>query len=127
MQASTVWILYSMLRSTLLIYENVDISTYHKLLALLKRNSDGYVAKNSKVLTMTNVEEFLKNAKDEMFLVMKVVLIFCLNGACRLGELCKLTIHDITDNGTMAIVHLRDNKTKKNRFFAVTDECNARI
>ncbi|KAJ8909612.1 hypothetical protein NQ315_010824 [Exocentrus adspersus] len=44
LKASTLWSLYSMVKSTLQINENVDISAYKKLLAYLKRQNDNYLA-----------------------------------------------------------------------------------
>ncbi|KAJ8972873.1 hypothetical protein NQ317_013438 [Molorchus minor] len=37
--------------SCLMIYDNIDISKFPKLIAFLKRTSDGYQAKKSKILT----------------------------------------------------------------------------
>lgn len=88
-----------MVKSTLQINENVDISTYKKLIAFLKRQNDYYEPKKSKVLTMENVLTFLNMAPDDTFLLVKVVLIFGLNGACRRAELCSLKAKDIEDTG----------------------------
>ncbi|KAJ8912753.1 hypothetical protein NQ315_016709 [Exocentrus adspersus] len=114
-----------MLKSTLQINENMDISQYKKLVILLKRQNDTYEAKKSKVLTMENVTIFLKEAPDDKFLLMKVVLIFGLNGACRRAELYSLTVKDIEDTGSECngyeIYHkylrLRPKHVKHNRFF----------
>lgn len=113
-----------MLKSTIQINENIDISQYKKLLAFLKRQNDTYEAKKSKVLTMENVTMFLKEAPDDKFLLMKVVLIFGLNGACRRAELCSLTVKDIEDTGKILVITLHDTKTKKRRVFTVGSECN---
>lgn len=113
-----------MIKSTILISENTDISQYKKLIAFLKRQNDKYEPKKSKVLTMENVTKFLKEAPDDTFLLMKVVLIFGLNGACRRAELCSLTSEDIEDSGTMLIVTLHDTKTKKKRVFTVGSDGN---
>lgn len=113
-----------MLKSTIQINENMDISQYKKLLAFLKRQNDTYEAKKSQVLTMENVTMFLKEAPDDKFLLMKVVLIFGLNGACRRAELCSLTVKDIEDTGKILVITLHDTKTKKKRVFTVGSECN---
>lgn len=72
---------------------------------------------------MTHVEKFLREACDEDFLLMKVVLLFGLNGACRKMELCNLLTTDVIDAGTMAVITLRGTKTKSNRTFTVSSEC----
>lgn len=113
-----------MLKGTIQINENIDISTYRKVIAFLKRHKDEYKPKKSSILSMDNVEQFLKEAPDNMYLFMKVVLIFGVNGACRTSELCNLMVHDVQDNGSFAIINLRNTKTKKDRIFTVAEECN---
>lgn len=115
--------MYSMVKSTVQINENVDISEYKKLIAFLKRQNDNYEPKKSKILTMENVLTFLNTAPDETFLLLKVVLIFGLNGACRRAELCSLKTKDIENTGSIVIVTLHDTKTKKKRIFTITSEC----
>lgn len=99
----------------------MDIFKYPKLIAFLKRQQDGYVAKKSKVLEMNDVK-FLTNAPNDSFLMLKVALIFGLNGACRRDELCKLLTNDIQDTGTILVITLRDTKTNKKRIFIVTPD-----
>jgi hypothetical protein len=60
-----------MIRSSLIVNTHIDISKYPKLMAFLKRNSDGYQAKKSKVLTRDQMEIFLSEANDE-YLMIKV-------------------------------------------------------
>lgn len=71
-KASSLWSIFSMLRCTLNIHQNIDIISYEKLQAFLKRQSDGYSAKKSKVFTRENVEKFLTEAPDYEFLATKV-------------------------------------------------------
>lgn len=124
LKASTLWSLYSMVKSTVQINDNVDISKYAKLIAFLKRQNDGYEAKKSTILTMDNIIKFFSDAPDDTFLLIKVALIFALNGACRRGELYKLNIEDIEDTGSILVITLHDTKTKKKRIFTVTSERN---
>lgn len=67
-----LWSNYSMVRSTLSINNNVDISKYQKLRALLKRQSDGYKPKKSKILTKQQIETFMEHAPDDTYLMAKV-------------------------------------------------------
>jgi hypothetical protein len=71
-KSSTLWAQYSMIRSSLIVNTNIDISKYPKLMAFLKRNSDGYQAKKSKVLTRDQMEIFLSEANDNEYLMIKV-------------------------------------------------------
>lgn len=72
-KSSSLWSYYSMLRSTISIKNNVDISRYAKLMAYLKRKSVGYKAKKSKAFSKNEVVKFLVTAPDEEFLLMKVL------------------------------------------------------
>lgn len=71
-KSSSLWSFYSMLRSTINIKNNIDISKYVKLKAFLKRKSEGHRPKKSKVFTAHNMETFLNNAPDDTFLDKKV-------------------------------------------------------
>lgn len=72
LKSSTLWSNYSMIRSMLVVKNNVDIAKYQKLRVFLKRKSDGYKAKKSKILTMEYVQQFILEASDDSFLVTKV-------------------------------------------------------
>lgn len=69
---SSLWSTYSMLKTTLQSKDCINIKEYAKLSAFLKRQSDGYVCKKSKVLTGDNVEKFINEAPDEKYLATKV-------------------------------------------------------
>ncbi|KAL0851464.1 hypothetical protein ABMA28_007261 [Loxostege sticticalis] len=56
LKPSTLWSRFSMIKS-LKIRNNVDISEYPKLNAFLKRQSDGFTSKKSKILTSDKVEK----------------------------------------------------------------------
>lgn len=47
----TLWPIYSMLRATVLTYDSIDIKSYAKLLAFIKRKNVGYVKKKSENFT----------------------------------------------------------------------------
>ena len=53
-------------------YDNVNISSYCRLTAFLKKKHVGYEAKKSKVLRREEILKSLKEAPDEKFLMMKV-------------------------------------------------------
>lgn len=71
-KTSTAWSTYSMLKKTLRVKDNIDISIYNNLRELLKRKEDDYFAKKSKILTLEQMYRFLKEASDEMYLAAKV-------------------------------------------------------
>lgn len=70
--ASSLWTKYSMLKSTLKVHNNLDISKYSKLTAFLKSKARRYVPKKAKVLEREHIEVFLKEAGDE-YLMTKVL------------------------------------------------------
>lgn len=71
-QSSTTWSIYSMLRSTLNVKDNIDISKFNNLRALLKRKNDNYFAKQSRIFTIEEIYKFLKDAPDNVYLATKV-------------------------------------------------------
>jgi len=64
-KVSTLWSTYSMLRSTINIKHGINISSYSKLIAYLKKQNVGYKAKKSNVFTKENIATFLKDAPVE--------------------------------------------------------------
>jgi uncharacterized protein (UPF0210 family) len=72
LKSSTLWSIYSMLKSTLNIKQNINIKNYSKLIAFLKRTKDGSVAKKSRILEIEEIEKFINEAPDETYLLMKV-------------------------------------------------------
>lgn len=75
-KSSTLWALYSMLRSCLNIYKDIDISKYARLQAFLKRCAQGYEPKKSKILDIDQIHEFIEKADDKLYLAIKVFLFY---------------------------------------------------
>lgn len=71
-KSSSLWTHYSMLRTTLNIYEEVNIETYLKLRAFLKRRSEGFQSKKANTFTGENINKFLTEAIDHQYLGTKV-------------------------------------------------------
>ncbi|KAJ8982373.1 hypothetical protein NQ317_006960 [Molorchus minor] len=80
------WCAEKNVQSCLIIYDNIDISKFPKLIAFLKRTGDGYQAKKSKILTKSEIDRFLSSADDKEFLTIKVGLILGIAGACRTDD-----------------------------------------
>ncbi|XP_031347063.1 uncharacterized protein LOC116173590 [Photinus pyralis] len=122
MKSSTLWAQYSMLRSTMAINHNVDMSTFTKLKALLQRKSQGYRPKKSKILTPEDINKFVDAAPNDKYLFVKIALVVGVTGACRKQELVQLKIDDITDLGTAALFNIQDIRTNKPRLFTIAGE-----
>jgi site-specific recombinase XerD len=66
-KSSTLRSIYSMLRSCLNIYKNVDISHYAKLQAFLKKQAENYQPKKSKILEVEDICRFIGHAENKMY------------------------------------------------------------
>lgn len=74
-KASTLWSIYSMLKSTISVKEKTDIGAYPILTAFLKRRSTGFVSKKSNVFSAEEVDKFLTEAPDDEYFATKVNII----------------------------------------------------
>lgn len=72
-KSSTLWSIYSMLKTSIIAKHDINIATYPKLKAVLKRQSDGYVAKKSNTLSPEEIKQFIDTAPDELYLLTKVM------------------------------------------------------
>ncbi|KAJ3658664.1 hypothetical protein Zmor_010390 [Zophobas morio] len=99
-----------------------EIGKYSKLKAFIKKQGEGYVPKKSRVLTNEQIEVFLDTAPDFKFLMMKIVVIFGVSGACRSHELLQIKTEDIENIKAGLLVKIPDTKTKKPRSFTVMGE-----
>lgn len=75
LKSSVLWSRYSMLKSTLFLKENVDVSGYMKLRAFLKRQSREYQAKKCETGPSSDVENFVDEAPDADRLSRKVNIV----------------------------------------------------
>ena len=73
-----------MLKSVIKIKNDLDISKFFKVTSYIKKQNVGFRLKKAKVFNKA-VTKFLNEAPDEVYLMIKVVAIFGLAGACRLS------------------------------------------
>lgn len=90
------------------------------MFAVLKSKSKGYQPKKAKTFDHKDVEKFINEAPDEVFLLMKVVTVMGVMGACRCDELVNLKTTDIEDNGSVLVVNILKTKNYKPRSFVVS-------
>lgn len=117
---SSLWCEYSMLKSTIFIEENIDISKFPKLRAFLKRKNDGFKPKKSNIFNRDEVKQFLGEAPDDIYLLMKVVAVIGIAGACRSIELCEMKLEHVKENSGFIIVRIPDSKNGVARKFTIT-------
>ena len=66
--------------------------------------------KTAKTLTKDQVEKFLIEAPDKLWLLCEANTIFKIYGTCRCDELLCLTVNDIKDLEKYIVVNLRNTK-----------------
>ncbi|RZC32377.1 hypothetical protein BDFB_004170 [Asbolus verrucosus] len=93
LNSAGLWSKYSMLKTTLPVKSNVDI-THSKLKTFMKKQPVVYKPKKVQVFSRHEVTKFISEAPDEKFLMIKVAFLIGLSGACRGEELqkCQLKI-----------------------------------
>ncbi|XP_063631753.1 uncharacterized protein LOC134802950 isoform X5 [Cydia splendana] len=116
---SSLWAIYSMLKSGLKRIHNINMEEYGQLGAFLKELSKGYVCKKVKALTYENVEKFIDEAPDDKYLATKVALIFGVTGGLRRQELSLLTTNHIDNHGEIFIIKIPHTKNKLQDSFVV--------
>ncbi|XP_044001775.1 uncharacterized protein LOC122848052 [Aphidius gifuensis] len=121
---SSLWSVHTMLKKTLLAEEEIDISSFSKVSAYLKKQSIGCRSKKSKNLTAKEIEFFLNNAPNDEYLCIKAVSILALKGELRRTELTELKINNveklISDQGTKLIkFNIPKTKTSEPKSFVI--------
>ncbi|KAJ6642979.1 hypothetical protein Bhyg_07935 [Pseudolycoriella hygida] len=97
---STLWSIYSMLKSKMIANHNIDISRYSRLLTFVKTKNVGFQSKQASVFTPEEIKKFLLEAPDSEFLVIKAVTVFGISGGCRGEEICNVMLGHVKDTGT---------------------------
>ena len=68
----TVFSRYSMLKSTLLAYENINIQPWDKVNSFMKEQAKGHCPKRAMIFTTNDITDFCMQAPDDTHLVEKV-------------------------------------------------------
>lgn len=119
-RASTLSSEYSMLKATLNVYQNLDISRFGKVVSLLQSKTEDYVPEKFKALTNEQIEKFLLEAPNKRYLMIKVALVIGISGALRRNEFPNITIDDIQEVNSSLIIKVPDKTTKIPRVFTVS-------
>ncbi|PSN42169.1 hypothetical protein C0J52_17470 [Blattella germanica] len=101
--ASSLWCTYSKLKTILRVREKVDVSSFTNIVSFLKKMSVRHVPRKSNVLSRSQIDEFLLNAPDDVFLLIKVVIAFGVFGAYRRQELHDLCFNDVKVEGSVLV------------------------
>ncbi|PSN52463.1 hypothetical protein C0J52_14989 [Blattella germanica] len=114
--ASSLWCTYSKLKTILRVREKVDVSSFTNVVSFLKKMSVRHVPRKSNVLSRSQIDEFLLNAPDDVFLLIKVVIAFGVFGAYRRQELHDLCFNDVKVEGSILVnitIYLVQYKLRK--------------
>lgn len=68
LKPTSLWSQYSMIKSTIKLYNNVDIGEYRKVVSFLKAKNEGYVSERAKMFTAEEIRRFLTEAPDIQYL-----------------------------------------------------------
>lgn len=120
--ASSLWCTYSKLKTILRVREKVDVSSFTNVVSFLKKMSVRHVPRKSNVLSRSQIDEFLLNAPDDVFLLIKVVTAFGVFGACRRQELHDLCFNDVKVEGSVLVVRIAQTKNYKPRTFTIVPD-----
>ncbi|CAH1383462.1 unnamed protein product, partial [Tenebrio molitor] len=71
-----------MLKSTLFVFQNVDISRFNSLTSFLKTKCRNYQPKKAATFSRNDVRKFLLEAADQEWILQKVVLMMGIFGGC---------------------------------------------
>ncbi|XP_011301804.1 uncharacterized protein [Fopius arisanus] len=122
MKPSTLWSQYSMLKATMIANEKLDMNEFYRLRGFLKTKSIGYKKKTSNTFTSRQIEQFLTDAPDSQYLAEKVALVFGILGGCRSHELVHISVDNIEDDGSMALVTIPKTESDPERSFSICGE-----
>ncbi|VVC95636.1 unnamed protein product [Leptidea sinapis] len=87
---------------------------------LSSSSREGYTGKKSKTFSPDEINRFLSQAPDQLYLAIKTALIFGTMGACHRQELYALLYTDLQINETVTVFNVNNTKTKTNRTFTIT-------
>lgn len=72
LKPSTLWCIYSMLKSTIFCNHNVNIGQYDRLTTFLRNKNKGFHSTKGNMFTAKEIRKFLNEAPDDEYLGIKV-------------------------------------------------------
>ncbi|XP_037043342.1 uncharacterized protein LOC119079498 isoform X1 [Bradysia coprophila] len=111
---TTLYTVYSMLKSMLSSKHNVNIGEYSQLLALLKKSKVEFISNAPpRLFTADEVNKFLQEAPDSEYAAVKAVTVFAMCVSTRSDTLTNIKMEQVTDNGTDILVRVPNAATKQ--------------
>jgi integrase len=82
----------------------------------------------SGIFSKEEIEKFLVEAPNQIYLMMKVVTIMGVAGACRGDELHKMKLKDVErDKENVAVVNIKESKNNMLRRFVVSNSADSQV
>ncbi|KAG4068899.1 hypothetical protein HA402_005047 [Bradysia odoriphaga] len=116
----TLVAIFSMLKATFRINDNIDIGGYSKLLEFLKQKNAGYKPSTTLLFTDDEIEKFLNEASDDLWLDVKVVCIFGISGLWNTKTLLKIMVEHVKRYDDLILVTTPKTVTNPQRTFTIT-------
>lgn len=63
----TVWSRYSMIKTTLLTYKNINIKSWEKVFSFMKKQAKGYCPKKAMIFSANDITNFCTHAPNETY------------------------------------------------------------
>ncbi|KAJ8675628.1 hypothetical protein QAD02_011414 [Eretmocerus hayati] len=122
--SSTLWAVYSMIKSCINAYDSVDISNYSAVRRYIKNKHRGHKPKKAKTFSIENVHKFISTAEEPEHLLTKAIFIAGLSGCLRRVEARYLLLENVLklDNGTFLITIPTEGKNYVERSFTVVGD-----
>ncbi|XP_063366486.1 uncharacterized protein LOC134654966 [Cydia amplana] len=122
LKPSSLWGIYSMLKSTMRAKHNIYLQDYFNLRVWLRKRSVGFKSIQSKILTQENIRKFIDEAPDQKYLAAKVALILGVCGQLRAVDLTCFNTNNIKIVDGLMIGVLNDAQNKTEKIFVIRNE-----
>ncbi|XP_063540172.1 uncharacterized protein LOC134749218 [Cydia strobilella] len=122
LKPSSLWGIYSMLKTTMRAKHNIYLQEYFNLRVWLRKRSVGFKSSQCQVLTQENIRKFIDEAPDAKYLATKVALILGVCGQLRAVDLTCFNSNNIKIADGLMIGVLNDAQNKTEKIFVIRDE-----
>ena len=102
-----------MLKLTLSVKKNLDVFKFNWLQAFLKRKNDGYQPRRSLIFSNKDIDKFLSQAPEGIYVIMKLVAIKGVAEACRINELHRMLFKDLEFQVDLVLVKILETKKEE--------------
>ncbi|KAJ8672567.1 hypothetical protein QAD02_003826 [Eretmocerus hayati] len=120
--ASTLRSVHSMIKACVKVYHNFDIGVFPNVNSYLSNLSRRHIPKKAFILTTQHMNQFVVEAPDIEYFLIKVILIIGVIGCCRKSELKNLLMQYVTLTENAVYINVPAETTKnfqKNSFSIV--------